>query len=84
MIHPVLEGGARGLEKRGEMGSRAVDKYPDLFANAVANVKVGGTTDVVRSLANHPGGFSLQARNSIGDGWLDGIGAIKVDGQEMP
>ena len=35
--------------KGGEMGSRAVDKYPDLFANAVANVKVGGTTDVVRS-----------------------------------
>ena len=35
--------------KGGEMGSRAVDKYPDLFANAVANVKVGGTTDVLRS-----------------------------------
>jgi peptidyl-prolyl cis-trans isomerase SurA len=35
--------------KGGEMGSRAVDKYPDLFANAVANVKVGGTTDVIRS-----------------------------------
>ena len=35
--------------KGGEMGSRAVDKYPDLFANAVANVKVGGTTEVVRS-----------------------------------
>jgi peptidyl-prolyl cis-trans isomerase SurA len=35
--------------KGGEMGSRAVDKYPDLFASAVANVKVGGTTDVVRS-----------------------------------
>ena len=35
--------------KGGEMGSRAVDKYPDLFATAVANVKVGGTTDVVRS-----------------------------------
>jgi peptidyl-prolyl cis-trans isomerase SurA len=35
--------------KGGEMGSRAADKYPDLFANAVANVKVGGTTGVIRS-----------------------------------
>jgi peptidyl-prolyl cis-trans isomerase SurA len=35
--------------KGGEMGSRAVDKYPDLFANAVANIKVGGTTGVFRS-----------------------------------
>jgi len=35
--------------KGGEMGSRAVDKYPDLFANAVANVKVGGVTGLVRS-----------------------------------
>ena len=35
--------------KGGEMGSRAVDKYPDLFANAIANVKVGGTTGLVRS-----------------------------------
>jgi peptidyl-prolyl cis-trans isomerase SurA len=35
--------------KGGEMGSRAVDKYPDLFANAVANIKVGGTTGLVRS-----------------------------------
>ena len=35
--------------KGGEMGSRPIDKYPDLFANAVANVKVGATTDVVRS-----------------------------------
>ena len=35
--------------KGGEMGSRAVDKYPDLFASAVANVKVGGTTGLVRS-----------------------------------
>ena len=35
--------------KGGEMGSRAADKYPELFANAVANVKVGGTTDLVRS-----------------------------------
>ncbi|MEO5689342.1 MAG: peptidylprolyl isomerase [Burkholderiaceae bacterium] len=36
-------------DKGGEMGSRAVDKYPDLFANAVVNVKVGGTTGVFRS-----------------------------------
>jgi peptidyl-prolyl cis-trans isomerase SurA len=35
--------------KGGEMGSRPIDKYPDLFANAVANVKVGATTDVLRS-----------------------------------
>ena len=35
--------------KGGEMGSRAVDKYPDLFANAVADIKVGGTTGLVRS-----------------------------------
>jgi len=36
-------------DKGGEMGSRAVDKYPDLFANAVADVKVGGVTGIVRS-----------------------------------
>lgn len=35
--------------KGGEMGSRAVDKYPDMFANAVADIKVGGTTGVLRS-----------------------------------
>ena len=35
--------------KGGEMGSRPIDKYPDLFAQAVADVKVGGTTDVIRS-----------------------------------
>ena len=35
--------------KGGEMGSRAVDKFPDLFANAVVNVKVGGTTDLIHS-----------------------------------
>ncbi len=35
--------------KGGEMGSRAVDKYPDLFANAVVDVKVGGVTGIVRS-----------------------------------
>jgi peptidyl-prolyl cis-trans isomerase SurA len=35
--------------KGGEMGSRPIDKYPDLFAHAVTGVKVGGTTDVLRS-----------------------------------
>jgi peptidyl-prolyl cis-trans isomerase SurA len=39
--------------KGGEMGSRAVDKYPDLFANAVVDVKVGGTTGVFRSGAGY-------------------------------
>ena len=36
------------------------------------------------SLRNVDGGFSLQARNSIGDGWLVGIGSIRVDGQDIP
>jgi len=35
--------------KGGEMGSRPIDKYPDLFANAVAKIKVGGTTEILRS-----------------------------------
>ncbi|HEY8976254.1 MAG TPA: peptidylprolyl isomerase [Burkholderiaceae bacterium] len=35
--------------KGGEMGSRSLDKYPDLFANAIKDVKVGGTTGLVRS-----------------------------------
>jgi peptidyl-prolyl cis-trans isomerase SurA len=35
--------------KGGEMGARALDKYPDLFVKAIADVKVGGTTDLVRS-----------------------------------
>jgi peptidyl-prolyl cis-trans isomerase SurA len=35
--------------KGGEMGSRAVDKYPDLFASAVADVKVGGVTGLLHS-----------------------------------
>ncbi len=39
---------------------------------------------VAGSLHNDSGGFSLQARNSIGDGWLVGIGAIRVDGQDIP
>jgi hypothetical protein len=39
---------------------------------------------VAGSLRNHGTGFSLQARNSIGDGWLDGIGSITVDGQPIP
>ncbi len=36
-------------DKGGEMGARSVDKYPDLFVKAVADIKVGGTTDVFRS-----------------------------------
>jgi hypothetical protein len=39
---------------------------------------------VAGSLHNVGGGFSLQARNSIGDGWLVGIGSIRVDGQAIP
>ncbi|MCY7419966.1 MAG: hypothetical protein LH650_16055 [Chloroflexi bacterium] len=39
---------------------------------------------VAGSLRNVSGGFSLQARNSLGDGWLDAIGAIRVDGQQIP
>ena len=39
---------------------------------------------VAGSLRNHATGFSLQARNGIGDGWLDGIGSISVDGQDIP
>lgn len=39
---------------------------------------------VAGSLRNDAGGFSLQARNGIGDGWLDGIASITVDGQSIP
>ena len=39
---------------------------------------------VAGSLHNVRGGFSLQARNTIGDGWLVGIGSIRVDGQDIP
>ncbi len=39
---------------------------------------------VAGSLRNVSGGFSLQARNILGDGWLDAIGAIRVDGQQIP
>ena len=35
--------------KGGEMGSRTLDKYPDLFVDAIKDVKVGGTSGVVRS-----------------------------------
>jgi peptidyl-prolyl cis-trans isomerase SurA len=35
--------------KGGEMGSRALDKYPDLFTDAIKGVKVGGVTALVRS-----------------------------------
>jgi len=31
------------------MGSRTLDKYPDLFVDAIKDVKVGGTSGVVRS-----------------------------------
>jgi peptidyl-prolyl cis-trans isomerase SurA len=36
-------------DKGGDMGSRPLDHYPDLFVTAVANVKVGGVTELVRS-----------------------------------
>jgi hypothetical protein len=35
------------------------------------------------SLRNEPGGFSLQARNPLGDGTLTRIGRIRVDGQDI-
>lgn len=35
--------------KGGEMGSRPLDRYPDLFVKAIEGVKVGGTTPIVRS-----------------------------------
>jgi hypothetical protein len=35
------------------------------------------------SLRNEAGGFSLQARNPLGDGTLTRIGRISVDGQEI-
>ncbi len=35
--------------KGGEMGSRAVDKYPELFNKAVEGVKVGGVTPILHS-----------------------------------
>jgi hypothetical protein len=35
------------------------------------------------SLRNEPGGFSLQARNPLGDGTLTRIGRISVDGQDI-
>ena len=35
------------------------------------------------SLRNEPGGFSLQARNPLGDGTLTRIGRIRVDGQDV-
>jgi peptidyl-prolyl cis-trans isomerase SurA len=39
--------------KGGEMGSRAIDKYPDLFAQAVQGLKVGAVTPLVRSGAGY-------------------------------
>jgi len=35
--------------KGGEMGSRTLDKYPDLFADAVKDIKVGGHTGLLHS-----------------------------------
>ena len=35
------------------------------------------------SLRNEPDGFSLQARNPLGDGTLVRLGRISVDGQEI-
>ncbi len=35
------------------------------------------------SLRNEPGGFSLQARNPLGDGTLVRVGRISVDGQDI-
>jgi peptidyl-prolyl cis-trans isomerase SurA len=35
--------------KGGEMGSRSLDKYPDLFTEAIKGVKVGGISALVRS-----------------------------------
>lgn len=35
------------------------------------------------SLRNEPDGFSLRARNPLGDGTLVRIGAIRVDGQDI-
>jgi hypothetical protein len=35
------------------------------------------------SLRNEPGGFSLQARNPLGDGTLVRIGRIRVDDQDI-
>jgi peptidyl-prolyl cis-trans isomerase SurA len=33
----------------GEMGARPLDRYPDLFANAVRDLKVGAVTPLIRS-----------------------------------
>ena len=38
---------------------------------------------VAGSLQNEPDGFSLQARNPLGDGTLVRIGRIRVDGQDI-
>jgi peptidyl-prolyl cis-trans isomerase SurA len=36
-------------DKGGDMGSRPLDRYPDLVVQAVADVKVGGVSGIVRS-----------------------------------
>jgi peptidyl-prolyl cis-trans isomerase SurA len=35
--------------KGGEIGARPLDRYPDLFVNAVKNLKVGAVTPLIRS-----------------------------------
>jgi peptidyl-prolyl cis-trans isomerase SurA len=35
--------------KGGEMGARPLDRYPDLFSNAVRDIKVGGVTPLIQS-----------------------------------
>jgi peptidyl-prolyl cis-trans isomerase SurA len=35
--------------KGGEMGARPLDRYPDLFVNAVRNLKVGAVTPLIKS-----------------------------------
>ena len=52
--------------KGGEMGSRPLDKYPDLFVNAVANVKVGGDDRrrAQRRRLPHPEGDRRAARTT--------------------
>jgi hypothetical protein len=39
---------------------------------------------VVGSLRNSDSGFTLQARNPLGDGTLVGVGKVTVDGVEIP
>ncbi|MFN8621162.1 MAG: hypothetical protein U0869_10495 [Chloroflexota bacterium] len=38
---------------------------------------------VAGSLRNEPAGFSVMAKNPIGDGWLIAIGHIRIDGVDV-